>query len=142
MLSLAGTSVAGSMRWLLGALAEAGVETDFWPTPVEIPGDVEALDQDARDAYDPDVMRAVHGAFLQAGRVLGLFRARFVGKCSPAHLFWGAFDLAVTRFSGEWVLPYDAVRQSGDPDAALTTFLETAAAGCAGWDRGRLERGA
>ena len=28
------------------------------------------------------------------------FRARFTGKCSPVHFFWGSFDLAVTRFSG------------------------------------------
>src|SRR5450755_3953857 len=28
------------------------------------------------------------------------FRARFKGKCSPVHFFWGSFDLAVTRFSG------------------------------------------
>jgi hypothetical protein len=28
------------------------------------------------------------------------FRADFIGKVSPVHLFWGAFDLAVTRFSG------------------------------------------
>ena len=28
------------------------------------------------------------------------FRARFIGKCSPVHFFWGSFDLAVTRFSG------------------------------------------
>jgi hypothetical protein len=28
------------------------------------------------------------------------FRARFIGKCSPVHFFWGGFDLAVTRFSG------------------------------------------
>ena len=28
------------------------------------------------------------------------FRARFIGKCSPVHVFWGALDIAVTRFSG------------------------------------------
>ncbi len=28
------------------------------------------------------------------------FRSSFIGKCSPVHLFWGAFDIAVTRFSG------------------------------------------
>src|SRR5690606_23953937 len=28
------------------------------------------------------------------------FRGGFIGKCSPVHLFWGAMDLAVTRFSG------------------------------------------
>ena len=29
-----------------------------------------------------------------------VFRARFIGKCSPVHFFWGSCDLAVTRFSG------------------------------------------
>ena len=29
-----------------------------------------------------------------------LFRSGFLGKASPAHSFWGSFDLAVTRFSG------------------------------------------
>ena len=37
---------------------------------------------------------------VQADRVLKAFRARFIGKCSPVHFFWGSFDLAVTRFSG------------------------------------------
>jgi hypothetical protein len=32
--------------------------------------------------------------------VFEIFRARFIGKCSPVHFWWGAFDLAVTRFSG------------------------------------------
>jgi len=39
-------------------------------------------------------------ALSQADRVLKAFRSRFIGKCSPVHLFWGAMDLAVTRFSG------------------------------------------
>jgi Family of unknown function (DUF5996) len=33
-------------------------------------------------------------------RLFKLFRAGFIGKCSPVHFFWGSFDLAVTRFSG------------------------------------------
>ena len=37
---------------------------------------------------------------VQADRVFKKFRARFIGKCSPVHFFWGAPDLAVTRFSG------------------------------------------
>jgi hypothetical protein len=43
----------------------------------------------------------------------------------------------------EWILPYDAVRQASDPDAALMAFLEStyeAAADRAGWDRVTLER--
>ena len=63
----------------------------------------------------------------------------------------GYADAAVTpdaaRYDadlGEWVLPYDAVRQSADPDATLLGFLETtyaAAADLAGWDRPRLGAG-
>jgi hypothetical protein len=43
---------------------------------------------------------------LQVQRVFLLFRSRFVGKCSPIHLFWGSFDLAVTRFSGRDAPPH------------------------------------
>ena len=32
--------------------------------------------------------------------MLKAFRAGFLGKCSPVHFWWGAFDLACTRFSG------------------------------------------
>jgi hypothetical protein len=151
---------------------------------------------------------------VQAHRVLSEFRARFIGKCSPVHFFWGAPDLAVTRFSGrrapqhpggipnlpdwvtrdayshevsscgfwpgggpiryaafysyaypepagfdktpikpgeaffspdlrEFILPYDAVRQSHSPDDTLLDFLQTtyeAAADLGKWDRHSLER--
>jgi hypothetical protein len=38
---------------------------------------------------------------VQAQRIMTEFRGRFIGKCSPVHFFWGAMDLAVTRFSGK-----------------------------------------
>lgn len=44
---------------------------------------------------------------------------------------------------GQFILPYDAVRQAADPDAELLTFFrETydAAASLAGWDREALDR--
>jgi hypothetical protein len=44
---------------------------------------------------------------------------------------------------GEFLLPYDAVRQSASPDETLLEFLQTtyeAAANLAGWDRAHLER--
>ena len=44
---------------------------------------------------------------------------------------------------GEFVLPYEAVRTSGQPAEALTAFLEStydAAARLARWDREALER--
>jgi hypothetical protein len=43
----------------------------------------------------------------------------------------------------EFILPYDAVRQSESPDQTLLDFLQTtyeAAANLAGWDRNSLER--
>ena len=50
--------------------------------------------------YDPEVARDYWRALVQVDRVFNLYRTGFLGKCSPVHLFWGAFDLAVTRFSG------------------------------------------
>jgi hypothetical protein len=44
---------------------------------------------------------------------------------------------------GEFILPYDSVRQAESPDAVLLAFLQStyeAAADLAGWDRAALER--
>jgi hypothetical protein len=153
-------------------------------------------------------------ALVQSDRVFKTFRGRFIGKCSPVHLFFGALDLAVTRFSGrraplhpggipnlpdsvtqeayshevsscgfwpgggaiaypayysyaypephgfanarvkpndafysqdlkEFIIPYDAVRKSSDPDATLLAFLQStyeAAADLASWNRAELEK--
>lgn len=37
---------------------------------------------------------------MDADRALTTFRSGFTGRVSPVHFFWGAMDLAVTRFSG------------------------------------------
>ena len=73
--------------------------------PVEIP---DAIPFDARRdarALRRRRRRALLGALVQADRVLKEFRARFIGKASPVHFFWGSFDLAVTRFSGRAAPP-------------------------------------
>jgi len=47
-----------------------------------------------------------------------------------------------TETLGEFILPYDAVRTSGDPEATLLEFLQStyeAAADSAKWDRAALE---
>lgn len=51
-------------------------------------------------SYDADAVQRFWRAMVQVERVLTQFRARFIGKVSPVHFFWGGFDLAVTRFSG------------------------------------------
>jgi hypothetical protein len=57
------------------------------------------------------------------------------------HTAEGFYD----RGLGQFILPYDAVRQASDPDALLLGFLQEtyeAAAELAHWDRQALERSA
>ena len=63
------------------------------------------LDQ-THASYDRDAVECYWRALLQVDRVFQVFRAGFTGKCSPSHLFWGSFDLAVTRFSGRVAPPH------------------------------------
>jgi hypothetical protein len=93
-------SVADFYVATLSALTDLGVSVAILPRPVEMPVAVPFLEDDAPRPYDPDAARRFWHALLQISRVMGLFRARYVGKVSPVHFFWGAADLAVTRFSG------------------------------------------
>ena len=90
------TFYAEYMR-LLGNL---GVRVEISPVVVEIPEHV-LLDRDARVCrYDADWANRFFRALIQVDRLLEEFRGRFLGKASPVHFFWGACDLAATRFSG------------------------------------------
>jgi hypothetical protein len=68
--------------------------------PNEIPEPIRFEDDRVHSAYDANYVNRYWRALLQIDRVFKQFRAGFTGKCSPVHLFWGSFDLAVTRFSG------------------------------------------
>ena len=73
----------------------------FWQMPVEMPGPIEPFSEnETQSAYDAEAVERFWKALVQIHRVFTMFRARFAGKVSPVHFFWGAFDLAVTRFSG------------------------------------------
>src|SRR6185436_16611431 len=50
--------------------------------------------------YDRDAVDRFWSVLALTDAAFTKFRARFIGKCSPVHFFWGSFDLAVTRFSG------------------------------------------
>ena len=194
-------------------LRARGIDSHIWTTPVEIPDPIPFEQDRTNAAYDPDYANRFWRSLVQADRVFTAFRARFLGKASPVHFFWGSFDLAVTRFSGrrapqhpgapnvadkvtreayshevsscgfwpggagmeqpifysyayprpagfgdapvtpapafysrdfgEFILPYDEVRQASSPDEALLDFLQStyeAAATLAHWDRAELER--
>ena len=52
-------------------------------------------------SYDRDQARRFFEVLSRIEPVFQVFRSRFRGKCSPVHFFWGAFDLAVSRFNGK-----------------------------------------
>jgi hypothetical protein len=99
-------SVAGFHRRLREAMDRLDLGTPIWATPSELPDPVPFERDDKVRAYDPDQAQRLWRAFVAAERVMMRFRGRFLGKSSPVHLFWGAFDLAVTRFSGRRAPPH------------------------------------
>lgn len=207
-------SVASFHQEVLETLERLDVAVAIDPDPQEIEDPIPFPDDHRHRSYEPAHATAIWRAFLQADRVFRGFRARFIGKCSPVHYFWGAMDLAVTRFSGreapehpggipnladeitreayshevssagfwpggpdapepffyayaypepdgfrdvdirpdaagyseelgEWILPYEAVREAANPDVALLEFLQStyeAAADLGNWDREAFER--
>lgn len=207
-LPLAPRSVADFHRELMTTLAGMGLPVRIWSMPVEIADPVRFESDDVHHSYDPESVARWWTILVQVHRVFTACRCGFVGKCSPVHFFWGAFDLAVTRFSGrpappregpafmreayshevishgfwpgsgpvlepafyayavpepeglsaatvgpegtyyhpelrEFILPYEAVRLTPSPEAALAAFVDgtyARAAELAGWDRQALER--
>ena len=98
---LAPMSVADFYQKTMRALGELDIEVEILARPVEVPDPIEPFPEDETHAsYDADAVRRYWRALVQVDRVFRAFRARFTGKASPVHFFWGAFDLAVTRFSG------------------------------------------
>ena len=206
-------SVAAFLDRLRDAVEAVGGRFAIHGAPNEVPEPVPFAEDRAERPWDAEAVRRYHGALLRIVPVFELFRTSFLGKVSPVHLFWGSFDLAVTRFSGrraplhpggiphlpdavtreayshevssagfwpgqggageamfysyaypvpdgfserevapaearwdaslgEFLLPYDAVRRSADPAAALMAFLQStydAAARTGGWDREALD---
>lgn len=212
-LPLRPTCVAQFYEEVMAALRELGAPVEIHTLPQEVPDPVPFPVDRAHCAYDPEYANRFWRALVQADRVLQEFRSWFIGKASPVHYFWGACDLAVTRFSGrpapehptvpslstrvvreayshevsscgwwpgggpagypafysyaypeppgfrdapaqpdaafysadlgEFILPYDSVRRSPDPDQTLLGFLQStyeAAANLGRWDRAALER--
>ena len=82
------------------ALRAVDIDVSISPLAVEIAETIH-LDTDTQPrAYDRAWVSRLHGALVEIDTVMKQFRGAFLGKVSPVHLFWGSFDLAVTRFSG------------------------------------------
>jgi hypothetical protein len=93
-------SVAQFYSELLDTLHRHDLHVGIWPVPVEVSEPVPFRQDKVHASYDREYAWRHHQVLLRSARVLEEFRARFIGKCSPVHFFWGSFDLCVTRFSG------------------------------------------
>jgi hypothetical protein len=208
-LKLAPRAVADFYRELMATLDALRLTVKIRAVPDELANPIPFADDYEHASYDPEYANRFWRILAQSDRVLKEFRARFIGKVSPVHFFWGSFDLAVTRFSGRraperegadsitreayshevishgfwpgsgnvgmpafysyaapepaglpqtaispaaafynpatagFILPYDDVRKSDEPDRMLMEFLQSsyeAGANLAKWDRDALER--
>jgi hypothetical protein len=93
-------SVAAFYAAVSDRLAELDVAGSIWTMPVEIEGAVPFERDEEHASYDRDQVERFWRLLVSTTHVLNEFRTTFVGKSSPVHLFWGALDLATTRFSG------------------------------------------
>ncbi len=98
--ALAPRSVADFYAEVCARLAALDIRVKIHERPNELEDAVPFPDDHVHAAYDPEAVQRWWRVVAQSAQVLQTFRARFVGKCSPVHFFWGSFDLAVTRFSG------------------------------------------
>lgn len=107
--ALAPMSVAAFYAEFMDRLRRLGIDVHIWTMPCEIADAVRFEKDHSHAAYDAAYARRFWSVLLQAHRVFYAFRSKFVGKVSPVHLFWGSFDLAVTRFSGRPAPPHPGV---------------------------------
>ncbi len=100
LLPLRAQSVADFYSEYTAALRGIGVELHISAFPNEVEDATPFAKDQTHHSYDPEYANRFWRILLESDRVFTDFRARFVGKASPSHFFWGAMDLAVTRFSG------------------------------------------
>jgi hypothetical protein len=122
----------------MGALDELGIQTHIQAKPNEVDPAIPFAEDYRHASYDPYAAQLFWRQLLQANRVIGEFRSRFVGKVSPVHFFWGAMDLACTRFSGREAPPHPG----GAPNCADWVMVEGYSrelASCGFWPGGGEE---
>ena len=93
-------TVASFYGSTMAALDDLGIRVAIRALPSEVAIATPFPEDEEHRAYDPAAAQRFWRALLQAHRVMHQFRARYLGKASPVHFFWGGADLAATRFSG------------------------------------------
>jgi len=93
-------TVASFYKALFEKLAVMGIDAKIYAKPNELEPAIPFAQDEVHFKYNKEQINKYWQALVKIDAVFTQFRARFTGKCSPVHLFWGGFDLAVTRFSG------------------------------------------
>jgi Family of unknown function (DUF5996) len=104
-IALEPTPVADFYASFMERLRRLGIDVHIWTMPSEIENAIPFERDRTHAQYDPHYAQKFWLTLLQASRVMNRFRARFIGKASPVHFFWGSFDLATSRFSGRTAPP-------------------------------------
>jgi hypothetical protein len=124
-------TVAAFYGEVMAALTELGTPVHVWPVPVEIAQPIPFEQDETHKAYDPEYAQRFWRILLQTNRVFTVFRSRFIGKVSPIHLFWGALDLACTRFSGRPAPEHPSM--AGLPDHVTHDAYSHEVSSCGFW---------
>jgi len=134
-IALGPRSVADFYAEYRSYLDSLGIDAPIVAMPNEIPGAIAFDADEVHDQYDAGAMHLFWLSLVDANRVMNRFRAGFRGKASPVHFFWGAFDLAVTRFSGR-----PAPRHPGGipncPDWVMAEAYSDEVSSCGYWPGG------
>jgi hypothetical protein len=113
-------TVADFYNLLFEKIGALGIEVKIHQRPNEMEPAIPFVENTINESYDKDAVFRLWQAMLKTNEVFTRFRSEFIGKCSPVHLFWGAFDLAVTRFSGREA----PLHQGGMPNMPLDVMQE------------------
>jgi hypothetical protein len=138
--ALAAKPVSRFYAETMDALAGLGIPTRIHAAPNEVESAIPFAEDDQHHSYDPRAAQLFWRQLGQAHRVISRFRAGFAGKVSPVHFFWGAMDLACTRFSGRPAPPHPG----GAPNCPAEVMLEGYShelASCGFWPGGGEEGG-
>ena len=128
---LAPMTVARFYRAVMSELSGLGMPVTIHRRPNEVERPIPFDEDETNRSYDPEYANRGWRVLGATADVLSAFRSRFYGKASPVHFFWGAFDLAVTRFSGRPAprhpggvpnLPDDVVRDAYSHEVSSAGF--------------------
>ncbi|HEY4323837.1 MAG TPA: DUF5996 family protein [Mucilaginibacter sp.] len=119
-LDLTQRTVANFYGELMQKLGGLGIDTNIYPKPNELDLAIPFEKDEIHHTYNPAQMNNLWQAWINIHIIFTKFRAKFRGKCSPVHFFWGAFDLAVTRFSGREA----PLHPGGAPNMPLSVMQE------------------